>query len=915
MNSPLQSDARYPSPTRRNFLAAFGAIIASVCALQGQVIVDNFDDGNINDWEVRNVVQPLGGFVSNLFLPNNNSGLALRLQRGSADMTPLGQAQDFGTGRAWLFRTNIYTDFYVAMDVVSWNNTTNQAIVLLARALGYDETLGEGFPPGLGTVSGYVCNYDNAQAGDGPTSRKGGQFQINLVQNEGTETLCAAEVTLKEGHQYRLVFKGVGASFSGHIYDYEDLTRPLVSIYAEDSTYSAGACGIVTFHRNGNVHPNLTDMTVDNYYSAPSDPGVAISPALAHPMAGTPQVTARTPVTRFTNFHPASQGITFTARTFTTNHINTAATKLYLNGVDKSASLVTPLPPNGAEASFATASGAIESNTVYEARIELSDISGTLKSTNTFWFDTFTETGVASLVTVEAEDYNHSGGMYLMSPIPPSGYDTNGVGVNGNGVGYVDLMGFSGIDFFDLRTTPEGGWNDYRSFDAVGTLQGNREDISDSLHPDPTTPPWNDPARPNDTTRAVYRALGMKEYQVARTQSGEWLNYTRDFPQGFYKVFLRAGSFGAQDVILSKVDGDITTTNQTTTDLGVFPVGNQFMRLNYLYTPLMKGSSPAVVELGGTNTLRLTIGGTAGKDDRLLFLNYLLFVPTTAPDLSTLFDPFADGNDNSSPVWTRYNPINTGAWSFPGGTSYRIQSAPSPDPATMLQGRAGSLAPGSYGDFFASVDVVGWDDSVTQVVGVLARVQNAGLATTTGYLFSHDRGNPTNQTSGDMDIVRLDGEFPTVLANVTGTDAIHFETNKQYRIVFIGQGPNFTGRVYELPNTTTPLVELTAFDETYATGAVGLMVANNAAPTYSGPADATFDNFFASRVEPKLDVSLEGGNLVLSWPDLPFRLQESPAGSPLNWTMVDSGVSVEGGRNVFRTPASGTPRFFRIVHP
>lgn len=914
MNSPLQTDALKSRFASRTLFALLSSILAAAWCLQAQVIIDNFDDGNINEWQVRNVVQPLGGFVSNQF-PPNGTGLALRLQRGSADMAPLGQAQDYGTGRAWLFRTNIYTDFYVALDLVDWNNSTNQAMVLLARASGYDDSLGAGFPPGLGTVSGYVCNYDNAQAGDGLTSRRGGQFQINLVQNEGTLTLCAADITLKAGHRYRLVFRGVGANFSGHVYDYLDLTRPLVSIYAEDSTYSSGACGIVTYHRNGKVHPNLSDMTVDNYYSAPTDPNAAIAPVLMHPMTGTPQVTARTPAARFSNFHRATDGLLFAVRTHSTNQVNTAATKLYLNGEDKSSMLIPSVPVNGPDAAFTTKPGTLASNTVYEARIEVTDLNGILKSTNVFWFDTFTEEYVATLPTIEAEDYNHSGGQFVLNPVPVSGYDTNGITINGGGVGYLDLVGIQGIDFSDARATTEGGWNDYRNLDPVGTLQGNREDISDTFHPAPSTPPWNDPNRPNDTTRAAYRAVGMKEYQVARTQFGEWLNYTRNLPQGFYRVYLRAGSFGAQDVALSKVDGDITTTNQTTTELGVFPIQNQFMRMNYLYTPLMKGNSAAVVELGGTNTLRLTIGGTAGKDDRLLAMNYLLLVPSAAPDTSTMYDPFTDGNDNAGPAWTRYNPINTGTWTFPGGNSYRIQSAPSPDPGLMLQGRAGSLAPGSFGDFFVSADITGWDDSVHQVVGLLARVQNAGLATTAGYLFSHDRGNPSSQTSGDMDIVRLDGEFPTVLANITGTDAIHFETNKQYRLVFIGRGTNFTGRVYELPNTTTPVVELTAFDETYASGALGLMVANNAAPTYSGPADATFDNFFTSRVEPKLDVEVENGNLVLSWPDLPFRLQESPAGATLNWANITSGISLENGRNVYRTPAVGAPRLFRIVYP
>lgn len=897
------------------FLRTGGLALCGAMAfpIQAQVISDDFDDGNIAEWQVRNVVQPLGGFVSNQF-PAHGNGLALRLQRGSADMAPLGQAQDYGTGRAWLFRTNIYSDFYIAMDLVDWDNSTNQAMVLLARCSGYDDSLGEGYPPGLGTVSGYVCNYDNAQAGDGPTSRRGGQFQINLVQNEGTLTLCAAELTLDPHHAYRIVFKGVGANFTGQIYDYEDLTRPVISIYAEDATYASGTCGIVIFHRNGKVHPNRADMTVDNYYSAPSDPNMAIAPAIAHSTAGTPQVMARTPVARFTNFHPAADGISFTVGTLTSNLIDTASTKLYLNGVDKSAMLVLPAPANGSQASFSTMAGALASNIVYEARIEVTDLNGVLKSTNVFWFDTFQEAHVATLLTIEAEDYNYNGGEYQLRPIPISGYDTNGAPQNGSGVGYMDLVGISEVDFWDARASSENGWNDYRSFDPVGTLQGNREDIEDLFHPEPTSPAWSDPSRPNDTTRRAYAVLGMKEYQVARTQSGEWLNYTRVIPDGFYRVYLRAGSYGIQNVSLSKVEGDTTSTNQTTTELGVFPIKNQLMRLNYLYTPLMNGNLPVTVELGGTNTLRLTIQGMPGKDDRLLYLNYLLFVPANPPDTSTMFDSFSDGNDSAMPAWSHYDPIGTGSWAFPGG-GYRIQTAPSPDPGSLLQGRAGSVAPGTYTDFFVSADVTGWDDGIAQIYGVMARIENPGLATTTGYMFTHDRGSPTSDTSGDMDIVRLDGEFPIVLENTSGTDAIHFATNKQYRIVLIGQGTNFTGRVYELPNTTTPVLEMTASDETYSSGSLGLLVANNASPMYDGPGDVTFDNFFASKEEPRLSVIMEQNNVVLSWPNLPFRLQKSPAVPAAAWTDVASGIAMENGRNVYRVTAPTGACLYRIVYP
>ena len=120
--------------------------------------------------------------------------------------------------------------------------------------------------------------------------------------------------------------------------------------------------------------------------------------------------------------------------------------------MDASASLA-PLPANGSTASFSTAAGALQANKVYSARIEVEDTTGTLKSTNTFWFDTFSDALVATLKTIEAEDYNYSNGVYQLDPIPVSGLDTNSNPVNGNvdfggnGKGYFGFFGTAGVDY------------------------------------------------------------------------------------------------------------------------------------------------------------------------------------------------------------------------------------------------------------------------------------------------------------------------------------------------------------------------------------------------------------------------------------------------------------------------------------
>lgn len=220
----------------------------------------------------------------------------------------------------------------------------------------------------------------------------------------------------------------------------------------------------------------------------------------------------------------------------------------------------------------------------------------------------------------------------------------------------------------------------------------------------------------------------------------------RDFTATNYNVYLRCASFGDTTVYLDEVTSDPTTTNQTTVRYGSFNVDNHIMRLNYKYEPLMSGSSPAVVSLAGIKTLRLTLGGTVTKDDRLVVLDYLVFVPTSdSPTLiypslpPTVFDNFNDGND-TTPPWQHYDPLTTAGvpppatYTFPNG-HYRILWGPS-DPTRGGSGRQLPQKNEVYTDFYVSADLIDFDDTVRQAFGVTARITTPGLQTTGGYLFS-----------------------------------------------------------------------------------------------------------------------------------------------------------------------------------
>jgi hypothetical protein len=284
-------------------------------------------------------------------------------------------------------------------------------------------------------------------------------------------------------------------------------------------------------------------------------------------------------------------------------------------------------------------------------------------------------------------------------------------------------------------------------------------------------------------------------------------------------------------------------------------------------------------------------------------------------------DDFNDGNDTQpSPGWFRYDPLApfglSATYSFPNG-GYRLQTAY----VTGQQanpGRAGTVRSEVYSDFYVSVDVVNWDDTLPQSFGLLARIGTPGLQATTGYAFTWDRGNPTNPAAGDVDISRITGEAPSGVS-VTGSDAIHFEPGKTYRLVFIGRGATLEGRVYELPDTTTPVITVVGSDPTYPSGQNGMVVFDNS----GGRAftDATFDNYYATDIEPPLlKVTPQPfGDYELSWPidASVYVLQRSTALTGAIWEDVPASEVLNfGDRYVhyFNPESDGlSTRFYRLI--
>ena len=581
---------------------------------------DDFDDGNDTGWVRFDLNSGTGGQLpgaSYTFPDDGFGGKAYHI------LTPAPPVPNAGPARAFSYRTNVYDNFYVAVDVVGWDNSLNQAFGFLIRASNI----------ALGQTTGYVMNYDPNQGAGGR-----GQFQINSITNEAPTTIAAANISLDPTHRYRFVMTGVASTLTAKIYDFLDLTTPLVTISTEDSQFPQGVLGVFDFSRvNAASYTNAitgkADVTFDNYYASSTAPPSSIPPGTPHPIPDMPHVASHDPAPR-ANFYSYTNGISFTAKTLTMNAINTNALKLFLNGADVSSGLAMSGTASNVDVTF---SGLV-SNAVYDARIVLSDFSGR-SSTNEFTFDTFDEGYFDSptVKIIEAEDYNNAdnfgnGGQFQDNP-PPSGTNSMGFVVNGFGDGYYDLIGKPSVDYFDRSTS----FGTYRTQDSVDTQAGSVE-IESTL---------GDLAL-NDTIRQKYAALDLQEYEVGGTEGGEWLNYTRSFSNGNYRVYLREASRAPQAVSLDKVISDPAQTNQTTTALGVFNVPSTAMISNYRYVSLTDtNGSPAVLNLSGTNTLRLTLGGAqTNVTQQTMALNYLLFVPVPATATApTLSQPVRSGND------------------------------------------------------------------------------------------------------------------------------------------------------------------------------------------------------------------------------------------------------------------------------
>jgi hypothetical protein len=330
-------------------------------------------------------------------------------------------------------------------------------------------------------------------------------------------------------------------------------------------------------------------------------------------------------------------------------------------------------------------------------------------------------------------------------------------------------------------------------------------------------------------------------------------------------------------------------------------------------------------------------GGTAyaGPVD-VVFDNY---VATTDCPTTSFADDFNDGNDTTpAPAWIREDPIaeagvpapcyTGGTFTFPGG-GYKLFS---PVPCVTAAGgpRVSALRGDRiWSDFYISVDVLSWDDTVHQLFGIAARINTPGPGSTAGYLFTWEDGSGTlpNATGGDFDLLRIQAEGATDAHQMEGdvpgqNSGMHLTNGNAYRFVYIGKGFNFEARVYDVADLSAPVKTIFGVDTLamFPNGLVGVIVADHPADSPYHACTATFDNFYVAAAEPRLSMDASSGTAVLSWSaslDCIWVLESSPTLGPGSvWTEITADqVTFSAGQKSHQdigTMASNQTTFFRL---
>ena len=263
--------------------------------------------------------------------------------------------------------------------------------------------------------------------------------------------------------------------------------------------------------------------------------------------------------------------------------------------------------------------GGLRKDENYHAILEAVDAEGQ-KDIRNLYFDTFN----SNSFVIEMEDFNFDGGEFIDSPIVIPEFDEEG-DLNWEDNSYQATEGYVDIDYFDNNADLDPASHRYRPNDGVVTtpaLDLLREKFVD----------------------AGGNEKGVVDFSIAEIEEGEWLNYTRTFPAGDYRVYLRQAQFtiASATSTLELVTSATDEEEQTTEIIGTFLGSDSGVQYRNVALTNDSGDQLITLNLAGETTLRLK-QSTTDTQDFYLKQNYLIFVKHEEPAIELQFSNSVQG--------------------------------------------------------------------------------------------------------------------------------------------------------------------------------------------------------------------------------------------------------------------------------
>ena len=290
---------------------------------------------------------------------------------------------------------------------------------------------------------------------------------------------------------------------------------------------------------------------------------------------------------------------------------------VHLNGIKYTTANGLKAIPNGKILEVSL--GGLRNDENYHAILEAVDAEGQ-KDIRNLYFDTFN----SNSFVIEMEDFNFDGGEFIDFPIVIPEFDEEG-DLNWEDNSYQATEGYVDIDYFDNNADLDPASHRYRPNDGVVTtpaLDLLREKFVD----------------------AGGNEKGVVDFSIAEIEEGEWLNYTRTFPAGDYRVYLRQAQFTIASAIstLELVTSATDEEEQTTEIIGTFLGSDSGVQYRNVALTNDSGDQLITLNLAGETTLRLK-QSTTDTQDFYLKQNYLIFVKHEEPAIELQFSNSVQG--------------------------------------------------------------------------------------------------------------------------------------------------------------------------------------------------------------------------------------------------------------------------------